>query len=448
MNAAQHVRKALFGLALAALVGACAAPPRGAVSAEPVLWITFGGVPADADLPSLDSRAATWMGTAVTASSDPQAAIASLLTGADVWHHGLWSSSLPESVVLPTLAQALAAHGYRSTAFVPRELQGPSLGLTAGFDRVEPVPPIARLVRAVETLAEGEMLWVHLPDADFARAAREVEIPLSRLLIYADPEIALPPEMRREMERVARRRIAQLDHKLGRLLEAAPSRTLILATGSHGLEMGEHGQVLSGENLGREAIEVPCWIRLPGGEPFAVRPGGRIAQTRLWSTFATRLGLVPPPLLDAGLQRPARRPMLSELFLGNGVNRFSLLEGDLQLLLDVPFAPAESEYYLAKQVLAGGRREMRESGAVLFTRLREAFRRIPPLRGDPALRPPQARLVRWTPDGVEKIEDAEIESRMVVELARRRGRFLVRERAPVDELRNRTAWMPTSAAVP
>ena len=445
---------ALLGGSL--LLGGCSAASQreSAAPTDPVLWITFGGVPADANLPSLDPDRATWKGTAVVASSDPPAAIASLLTGAGVWHHGLWTSSLPEPVVLPTLAQALSERGYRTTALIPRELQRPEFGLTAGFDRVEPVPPISRLARIVEALGQGEMLWIHLPDADFARAAREVEIPLSRLLIYADPKISLPPEMRHEIERVSHRRIVQLDRKLSRLLGAAPPDVLLLATATHGLEIGQNGQILSGENLGRAAIEVPCWLRLPGsGEPLRVDPGERIAQGRLWATFAARLDLDTPPLLAPGLQRPAKKPIFSELYLTNGLNRFSLLDGDLQLLFDVPFAPAEAEYYLAKQVRAGGGRKLRESPTVIFARLREAFRRTPPLGGNPSFGPPRTRLVRWGLQGaaatkIDEIEDREIESRLVAELARRRSRFLVRELSPVDELRIHATRGPTSVTVP
>ena len=67
--------------------------------------------------------------------------------------------------------------------------------------------------------------------------------------------------------------------------------------------------------------------------------------------------------------------MLSELYLTNGTNRFSLVEGNDQLLWEARFAPPEPEYYRARLALMirgnarVARAEMSERPGRVFPRL-------------------------------------------------------------------------------
>src|SRR6185436_71309 len=121
--------------------------------------------------------------------------------------------------------------------------------------------------------------------------------------------------------------------------------TLLVVTSIHGEEIGDHGQILHGGNLGRAGLEVPLVIKLPRSSRLRLRPPAtqRVATARIWATLVEAVGGEPPPAAAPSLFRDAPPEVLSELYLTNGTNRFSLLEtaadGDLQLLQESRFAP-------------------------------------------------------------------------------------------------------------
>lgn len=432
---------ALLLVGLGAGCGPAAEPSRGAI-----VLITAGALRADVVglwTPHLDefAAAADWTGTAVTASSEPLVALASLLTGAAPWQHQLVTADQTLRPGLPTLAQELSACGYRTRAYVPGFLHGP---LAAGFGELaEPLsgPQAARVAAA---LADGDFLWLHFAEAEIAqgrwRRRGENRLTRHRLLAYADPGEDLPPAERDALWRAYGEGVRGVDGALGEVLaglrrSAAWDRALVVVTGSHGLELGEHHQILYGENLGRESIEVPLVLRLPRGVAGpAEPPGGRVAQTRLWATVAAVTGLEQIPVRPLSLFEASPVPILSELYRGNGSNCFSLLDGDLQLLWTARFAPAEPEYYLALQARAGGpSRALEEAPRRLFERLDRAFLATPPLAGL-AGTTPRLTLERWTDHGVEPVDDPAAARAMAVELRRRWTRFVDRER-PLEEER-------------
>ena len=127
---------------------------------------------------------------------------------------------------------------------------------------------------------------------------------------------------------------------------------------------------------------------------------------RVAPTLIEAAGGKPEPGTAPSLFQPFDKGALSELYLGNGVNRFSLVDGDLQLLWESRFAPPEPDYL--PRPLRGDRRpapaaadrarrrHLRPSG--------EGVRDVLPLtgrRGDP----PKLTLVRWTPAGVQPVND-------------------------------------------
>jgi hypothetical protein len=95
------------------------------------------------------------------------------------------------------------------------------------------------------------------------------------------------------------------------------------------------------------------------------------------------------------LFRAAPAGVLSELYIGNGVNRFSWVEGDSQLLWESRFAPVEPDYYLVHTLDLGGKPAAmpKSSPDQLHARLDEAFGRTLPLSG--AGGAPALTLWRW-----------------------------------------------------
>lgn len=370
------------------------------------------------------------------ASSDPAVSVASLLTGVGPWQHQVLVAG--ERPRLPALPEVLERAGYRSRLHVPesfRELAGRGLD---SIDDLFSEPGGSPLV------SDGDFLWVHFTDAEFVQrrwrgGRRRPHIQPSNLLAWADPGTSLPPEERKALWRAYLDGVRMLDEKIGRLvdrLRASPAwpRTTLVITGTHGLELGEHGQMLQGENLGRESIEVPLLVRPgEGAGPLAEPSGGRVAQTRIWTTLVEIAGLEASPVHPPSLFHAAEPVALSELYSRNGVNRFSLLADDLQLHWTIRFAPPEPEYYLARRVEAGAQPAiMSEPARRLFRRLDEEFRRTAPLSGRPGSEP-ELSLERWTADGVEPVDDPSAARRLGALLRRRWSRFVDWERCPAEE---------------
>jgi hypothetical protein len=111
--------------------------------------------------------------------------------------------------------------------------------------------------------------------------------------------------------------------------------------------------------------------------------------------------------------------VLSELYLGNGVNRFSWVEGGTQVLWESRFAPEEPEYYRARYLGIGGQPEppLSEPAEAIFKRLEEGFAQTLPLTGRRGTQP-QLTLLRWTATGTERVEDPEAAQRLARQLRR------------------------------
>lgn len=373
----------------------------------------------------------------MVASSDPAASFTSLATGVGPWQHQVLAHG--ERPRLPSLPEVLESAGYRNRLHLPdslRELAGGKRGA------IEEDP--SSEAGAAPLLSDGDFLWFHFTDAEFVQrrfrgGRRRAHVQPSELLVWADPETSLPPSEREELWRAYAGGVRQLDERIGRLvdrLRASPAwpRTTLVITGTHGLELGEHGQILHGENLGRETIEVPLLVRPGEGVAALAEPsGGRVAQTRIWTTLVEIAGLAASPVHPPSLFRTTEPVILSELYSRDGVNRFSLLAGDLQLHWTTRFAPSEPEYYLARRVEAGARPAiLSEPASRIFRRLDEEFRRTPPLSGRPGTAPELA-LERWTAAGVEPVDDPPEARRLGLLLRRRWGRFADGERCPAEE---------------
>jgi hypothetical protein len=217
---------------------------------------------------------------------------------------------------------------------------------------------------------------------------------------------------------------AYADQMLSRLLAALKhsgqwNKTLLVVTADHGEEFGENGQIAHGGNLGHVLVEVPLVIKLPVGFPrrLAMPARDRVANVRVATTLIDAAGGKPEPGAATSFFQPSTQGALSELYLGNGVNRFSLVEGDLQLLWESRFANPEPDYYRARYAGIGGQPQppLTQPVEAIFGRLNREFADVLPLsgrRGDP----PKLTLVRWTPTGVQPVDDSREVDRMARQL--------------------------------
>lgn len=440
--------------ALAIVASACtskAEEPAVPAHRGPIVLITIDALRADVLgalggppklTPALDSlaREAAWAGRAVSPSSWTVPSMASLFTGLQPWSNQSWHGDravLAEELV--TLPEALKAEGFRTSAFRSNHWLQQQYGYAQGFDTFRYLKEGKRAEEHLAKLQGGQdFVWIHIlpPHAPYVRRehllAQLPEAPenLPRrvrpldLEPYYDPEVPLPEEEEKVIRAMYQLNVAYADEMLGRMLAALRrsgqwDKTLLVVTSDHGEEFDEQGQIAHGGNLGRQLIEVPLLVKLPTGfeRRLALQPGQHPATVRLWSTLVEAAGGTPRSGMAPSLFREAGTGALSELYMGNGVNRFSWVDGGHQLVWESRFAPEEPEYYRARYQGIGGKPEppLQEPMDAIFGRLEEAFAQTPPLSGRRGTKP-QLTLWSWAGSGSEPLDDPQLASDLARQL--------------------------------
>lgn len=432
-------------LGLLLLLIACSKPAAvdpPAKSDRPVVLVTLAGLRADAVGPRTPNlrklrRVADWSGHSIAASGDPSAALASLLRGLSPWQ--LRDSHIDQ----PTLVEIFQESGYQARVFAPAYFRQPPLDLGQGVEAWKPPPKSpSRAAAIVATLQDREFLWIHLPHAELTygnrrrpKSQQSGRLRPGQLLRYADPARRLPPGERRKILASYREGVALVDRYLGQILGELRRNPLwdemiFVVAATHGTEIGEAKQILSGWNLSRPVIETPLWLKIPGVQ--FQETSQRVAATRVWPTLVEGFAPTAPHHLPS-LSFKSHEPILSELYGINGANLFSLLHQDLQLLWEARFFESAPAYYKARRaVRTRVQGEMRLGAAQrLLKRLDKAFGDALPLAGDTD---PSIRLVRWLPDStVEPIEDPALLQEGGTRLRRQWMRFTDREQKPAAQ---------------
>ena len=435
------------------------APEPPTVHRGPILLVTFDALRADmvAGLggergltPALDRLIvdAHWAGRAVAPSSWTVPAMASLVTGRQPWEHGALSAeaaALPDGA--PTLAEALKRTGYTTAAYHSGQWLGERFGYGRGFDVFGTLGRQRAATRLAGLSGRPELLWVHVfqPHAPYQRRDRlagrlrdtPAELPervrpvdLER---WADPATPPPAEVAATFRAMYRLNAAWADEQLGVLLDALRAsgrydETMIVVAADHGEALGEAstgGRFGHGWSLGRAEIEVPLVVKLPRGwrSRFAARESERVGIVRLWATVVEAAGGTVPEGVAPSLFQDGEPGTLSELYLGNGVNELSLVDGAWQVRWTTRFAAPEPEYLAARLARQGGRpaAPLSEPAEAIFGRLGAAFAVASPLLGTPgAGAGPEVTLERWTGgSGTETVDDPERRARMARLLERR-----------------------------
>ncbi len=201
---------------------------------------------------------------------------ASLMTGRYPPGHGARHNGMRLDLKTPTLAEAFAAAGYATAAFVAAFPLDRRFGLIKGFQTYGDVMPRdddgqvrnerpGRLV-ADEALAwlsthrqDRFFLWVHFfePHAPYGNPADPAEARRPVLARYDDD-------------------IAEADVQVGRLVAGLgdlAAQTLIVAAGDHGEAFGEHGEISHSLFVYDTTLRVPLILSGTG-----VAPGSRVEE--------------------------------------------------------------------------------------------------------------------------------------------------------------------------
>lgn len=257
--------------------------------------------------PTLDALAArgTWFETATASAPITLPSHATILTGLEPYRHGVRNNGtyvLDGEVT--TMAECLAARGYRTHAVISAYVLDSRFGLDQGFagydDDLSGVKRDSRFMSrqivaedtADKTLAwleatEGDdrpfFLWVHFfdPHADYdpppVFASRFPDDPYQAEVVYADAE-------------------------LGRVIDALERRGLLASTvavflADHGESLGEHGEQTHGVFLYDATTLVPMLLAGPGVEP-GHRVTTPVRSVDVMPTVLDLVGAPVPPGLD------------------------------------------------------------------------------------------------------------------------------------------------------
>ncbi len=241
----------------------------------------------------------------------------------------------------PWLPRTLQQHGYTTLAVHPRfraftEVE--NAGFDRGFDVYDTSTPLdfvggtmrgfpgqRQVDRALElldrTAGRPAFLWLHLVEPHYSYE-QSPHVPS-----FGSDEIALYDA-----------EIAEADRQLGRLVSGLAKRqrlerTLLVVTGDHGEEFGEHGQRFHATNLYEPQVRTIAVVRVPGLPARRVREP--IVLTDLAPTLERLLRL---PELGAwpsegrnllglllGGERPKPRFFLENLRVENGAQRATAL---------------------------------------------------------------------------------------------------------------------------
>jgi choline-sulfatase len=299
-------------------------------------WDALGanGSPRADITPHLDTLAARGVRFSRAFASSPWTApsIGTIVTGRHPTVHGSYGRSGdvgPIRAGIPTLAELLAAAGYRTLAVANGLFLSPSFGFDRGFAVYDYVASSNRAIRhagdsvdaALKQLRKAHnggplFLFLHLFDPHLAydppppwdrRWTEDYQGPFKGLRKMRSGAFDPSPKELAGIRALYDGEVAYADQELGRFfreLETILSgrERMIVVTADHGEEMGEHGAWEHGHAMYRELLQVPLLIVPPASRRVA-RPVVD-AQVRL-------LDLMPTFLEAASIEPPAALPGVS-----------------------------------------------------------------------------------------------------------------------------------------
>jgi len=240
---------------------------------------------------------------------------ATLFTGLSPLRHGVAKNGVPLDASFETLAETLAAAGWRTAGFASSFVVSRRFGFDQGFATYDD-----RFERATSTFTEafweGERVlepFDRRAGATTDRALSWLEGnagrgPLFAFVHYFDPHAPyVPPDgyagrfapagadgLARDVARYDEE-IAFADAELGRLLDALErlglaSNTIVVVTADHGEGLMDHGHLEHGVHIYEEQVRVPLVVRWPG-RVAARRVGEPVELADVRPTVLALLGL-------------------------------------------------------------------------------------------------------------------------------------------------------------
>jgi arylsulfatase A-like enzyme/tetratricopeptide (TPR) repeat protein len=233
----------------------------------------------------------------------------SIMTGLYPPFHGVrlnGGSALADVHV--TLAERLAASGYRTAAIIGAFVLDQRWGLSQGFEsydddfKLEPEQKLdlAGVQRPADQVVERGLEWLERDDPR----------PFFTWMHFYDPHIPYdPPEPYttrfegRGMRGLYDGEIAFADSQVGRLLDWLEQRglrgkTVVVVVGDHGESLGEHGESEHGYFVYDATVRVPLIIRVPGSDLEGIRVPAQVRTIDVAPTVLDLVGIEVPETLQ------------------------------------------------------------------------------------------------------------------------------------------------------
>jgi len=304
-----------------------------------VLLVTFDTTRADfigsygketANTPTLDGMAARGVLFEQARSSNPvtQPSHSTILTGTYPLSHGVRDNGLfklPDAS--ETLAEILAANGYRTGAAIGGFPLVKSFGLNQGFDFYDDHLTAVREDHRGRPAARDRDTWYderpagHVNDAILPWLRESSDKPFFVWLHYWDPHhphIAPPPYGEEYAHDPYQGEIAYADKSLGVILRELEfrgelERTIIIMTSDHGESRGEHYEETHAFLAYDPTLHVPLIMQIPEG-PRGKRVAERVGTVDIVPTVLDALDIEAPAaiqgrsLLDLANQSTDKAP--------------------------------------------------------------------------------------------------------------------------------------------
>lgn len=276
--------------------------------------------------PAIDALAARGarFARAVTAASWTIPSHMTIFTGLPPTAHGVTLATQKLGDDVPTLAQVLLKHGYRTQAFTAGAYVSAKYGFDHGFelfdDEEKPFATVLkRAEQAIESFSPDEPYFLFLHTFD-------VHCPYDPPAEYAEPFETQPPENRidthgkcgnpdynhatlspEQVQHISDRYDAGIraaDADLAQFIAFLDARhelddTLVVLLSDHGEEFREHGRIGHGWTLFGETLMVPLVFVGPGVTPRVVEP--RVSLLDVMPTVLELLSVEGPAMQGASL---------------------------------------------------------------------------------------------------------------------------------------------------
>lgn len=339
----------LAGLLIALTSTACSRPAQELPRARSVVFITIDTLRADhvgaygyakARTPNLDALASrgALFERAYAAAPITLPSHATLMTGRYPPGHGSRDNGLRILPDVPTLAEALKAHGLKTAAFVAAFPLDRQFGLSRGFDVYGdhiPRGPDGRVAneRPASQVVDEAIAWLRQLGVDPQPPAPSGAPAFFLWVHFFDPHAPYgdPSSGRSALDRYDDE-IATVDREIGRLLSAlgtARAQTLVVVAGDHGEAFGEHGEYAHSIFVYDTTLRVPLVMSGPGV------PGGlRVAE-------AVTLADVAPTVsrLTGAAMKEVDGVDVSPVFRGTALGRRELYAESFAPLVEFGWAP-------------------------------------------------------------------------------------------------------------